>query len=105
MAMQEHVGDAIATYIGRAGFKEERVRAAEITVKRSEAARNRWAKYRRSATQGLDANAYASAMTTTTTEETYTDKAEKLTRVKGLSDDRDGQKAVAPKRLNGRGWH
>jgi uncharacterized protein YdaU (DUF1376 family) len=98
-AMQGHVGDAIASYMDRAGFKEERVRAAEMTAKRAEAANNRWAKYRQRATQGLDASAYASAyasaMTTTTTEETYTDRAQKPTMDKGLGERTVGHKAGA----------
>jgi hypothetical protein len=54
----------------------------------------------------LDANAYASAMTTTTTEERdSTDRSEKPTRVNGLGEKTVGHEAWANSRPNGKLRH
>jgi len=110
VGMQGPVGDALRKYLDRSRFIEERVKAAKISHERKRAANNRWDRERKNATQGLDANAYANAdpigmPTTSTEEETYTDRVEKLTRDKGLGEKSSWAETVTPLRPNGKLRH
>jgi uncharacterized protein YdaU (DUF1376 family) len=106
MAMQGAVGDALNTYLDRSGFIEKRARAQEITEIRRGAANNRWDRYRKNATQGLDAKASFLHMRNQKPESsTYTDKAEKPTGANGLGEKEQGQGTDAPQRPKGKLWH
>jgi uncharacterized protein YdaU (DUF1376 family) len=110
LSMQEPVGGAMTQFLDRSGFVQKRERAHEITKIRRGAANNRWDRYRKNATQGLDANAYANAMQAhmrnqKEREEPYKGRSEKPTEDKGLGEKDVGQETDADRRPNGKLWH
>jgi len=100
--MQASVGDALRTYLERSGLEEARAKAHQITETRRQAANHRWDKYRRDATQGLDAKASVLHMRNQKPESnTSTDRAEKPTRSNGLGNRGEGQGTWSDLRLSG----
>jgi hypothetical protein len=104
--MQEPVGRALNQYLDRSGFIQKREKAHEITEIRRGAANNRWDRYRKNATQGLDANASILHMRNQKPEsKTYKDRSQKPTGDKGLGEKEVGQDTDADSRPNGKLWH
>jgi uncharacterized protein YdaU (DUF1376 family) len=106
LAMQEPVGRALNQYLDRSGFIQKREKAHEITKIRRDAANNRWDRYRKNATQGLDAKAsFLHMRNHIEREEPYKDRSQKPTGDKGLGEKEVGQDTDADRRPNGKLWH